>query len=91
MVARTKRRGAKGRSKAKQKKQARTPFRTKVGHTLRTAKERIRERLGRQTDDVWGVVLVVISGLIVLSFFDLSGPVGAAAGDSLRFLFGVGA
>jgi S-DNA-T family DNA segregation ATPase FtsK/SpoIIIE len=89
MAARTKRRGAKGRSKAKQKKQARTPFRTKVGHTLRTAKERIRERLGRQTDDVWGVVFLVISGLIVLSFFDLSGPVGAAAGDSLRFLFGV--
>jgi S-DNA-T family DNA segregation ATPase FtsK/SpoIIIE len=34
-------------------------------------------------------VLLVLSGLIVLSFFDLSGPVGTAVGDVLRFLFGV--
>ncbi len=49
---------------------------------------RLRERMGRQTDDVWGLGLIVVSFLIVLSFFSLAGPVGGATGKVLHFLFG---
>ena len=44
--------------------------------------------MGRQTDDVWGLVLIVVGILVVLSFFELAGPVGAASSKSLYFLFG---
>ena len=48
----------------------------------------MRERLGRQTDDVWGLVLIVASLLVMLSFFGLSGPVGSAVSGAAVFLFG---
>ncbi len=86
MATRTKGRGAKGRSRASKKK--RIPIRTRVAHALRASRERIRERLGRQTDDVWGVVLVVAALLVTLSFFGLSGPVGAGVSGAAIFLFG---
>ncbi len=44
--------------------------------------------MGRQTDDVWGLVLVVLSVLIVLSFFGLAGPAGSVSAKVLHFLFG---
>jgi S-DNA-T family DNA segregation ATPase FtsK/SpoIIIE len=44
--------------------------------------------MGRQTDDVWGIVLIVIAILVLLSFFDLAGPVGNGTARSLFFLFG---
>ena len=56
---------------------------------LRSMKERLRNRLGRQTDDVWGLLLVVMAALLLLSFFDLAGPVGSMATSGLRFVFGV--
>ncbi len=86
MATRTKGRGAKGRSRASKKKPI--PIRTRVAHALRASRERIRERLGRQTDDVWGVVLVVAALLVTLSFFGLSGPVGAGVSGAAIFLFG---
>ena len=49
----------------------------------------LRNRLGRQTDDVWGVLLVVVSLLLLLAFFDLAGPIGRWATSGLSFLFGV--
>ena len=79
MATRTKRRGAKGRSRATTKTTARKSTR-KTGqpkglvHALRTWKDRLRNRLGRQTDDVWGIVLIVVSLLMMLSFFGLAGP-----------------
>ena len=87
MATRTGNRGARGR------KRARTA--TTTGHrpgilaALRATNGRIRNRLGRQTDDVWGLVLVVISLLLLLAFFDLAGPIGDLATSGLRFVFGI--
>ena len=86
MATRTKGRGAKGRSKARKSK--RIPIRTRLAHALRKSRERIRERLGRQTDDVWGLILIVAALLVTLSFFGLSGPVGAGVSGAAVFLFG---
>ncbi len=63
-------------------------MRTRLAHALRKSRERIRERLGRQTDDVWGLVLIVGALLVTLSFFGLSGPLGAGVSDAAMFLFG---
>jgi S-DNA-T family DNA segregation ATPase FtsK/SpoIIIE len=87
MATRTKRRGAQGRSRASKTKKP--SIRSRVVQSLRTTRDRIRERLGRQADDVWGVVLLVLAVLVFLSFFELSGPIGAATDGVLRFLFGL--
>ena len=89
MATRTKSRGAQGRSKATPKKTKRVPLRTRFVHTLRTSRERIRERFARQSHDVWGVILIVLAALVALSFFGLSGPIGAGLSGTLRFLFGM--
>ena len=93
MATRTKRRGATGRSKAApkktQKQQPRVSIRAKIVRALRTGRERTHGRLTRQSDDVWGIGLLVIAALVALSFFGLSGPVGSAISGTLRFLFGV--
>ena len=89
MASRTKRRGALGRSQATPKKTERVPLRARVVRTLRTGRERIQHRLARQSDDVWGVGLLVLAALVALSFFGLSGPIGAGISGTLRFLFGV--
>jgi S-DNA-T family DNA segregation ATPase FtsK/SpoIIIE len=89
MASRTKSRGAAGRSKATPKKTQRDPFWARIVRTLRTGRERIQERLARQSDDVWGVALLVIAALVTLSFFGLSGPIGAGVSGTLRFLFGL--
>jgi S-DNA-T family DNA segregation ATPase FtsK/SpoIIIE len=89
MATRTKRRGATGRSKATPKKEKRVPIRSRIVHTLRTGRERIQERLARQSDDVWGIAFLVVAALVGLSFFGLSGPIGAGLSGSLRFLFGM--
>ena len=49
----------------------------------------LRTRLGRQSDDVWGLVLLVFSALLVLAFFGLAGPVGRGVSNGLRFVFGI--
>jgi S-DNA-T family DNA segregation ATPase FtsK/SpoIIIE len=89
MASRTKSRGAAGRSKATPKKTERVPLRARIVRTLRTGRERVQERLARQSDDVWGVALLVLAALVALSFFGLSGPIGAGVSGTLRFLFGV--
>ena len=90
MATRTRTRGAKGRSRATKKtRKPKVSRTTRIVGALRTGRARIRERLGRQTDDVWGVVLLVVAALMALSFFDLSGPVGGVVAGSLRFLFGL--
>ncbi|MFQ5966745.1 MAG: DNA translocase FtsK [Acidimicrobiia bacterium] len=55
---------------------------------LRALRHKIRARLGRQSDDVWGVVLVVAAVLIVLAFFRQAGPLGSSLIGFFRFLFG---
>ena len=52
-------------------------------------RERIKFGVGRQADDVWGLVLVVVGVLIVLGFFDNAGPVGRWVVASIQFLVGV--
>ncbi|MCJ7780305.1 MAG: DNA translocase FtsK 4TM domain-containing protein, partial [Acidimicrobiia bacterium] len=89
MATRTKSRGATGRSKAAPKTTKRISLRVRTVQALRTGRNRIRERFARQSDDVWGVVLIVLAALVSLSFFGLSGPIGAGLSGSLRFLFGM--
>jgi len=89
MATRTKRRGATGRSETTPKKEKRVPFRARIVQTLRTGRERIQERLARQSDDVWGIAFLVLAALVGLSFFGLSGPIGAGLSGALRFLFGM--
>ena len=49
----------------------------------------LKTRLGRQSDDVWGLVLLVFSVLLLLAFFGLAGPVGRWVANGLRFVFGL--
>ncbi|MEN8114073.1 MAG: DNA translocase FtsK 4TM domain-containing protein [Actinomycetota bacterium] len=88
MATRTKSRGAAGRSKATPKKTKRVSLRARIVQALRTGRGRIRERLARQSDDVWGVILIVLAAIVGLSFFGLSGPIGSGLSGALQFLFG---
>jgi S-DNA-T family DNA segregation ATPase FtsK/SpoIIIE len=88
MATRTKTRGASGRKTAK-KRQAKKRQRASILVALRGMKERMRQRLGRHTDDVWGIVLLIIAALLFLSFFELAGPLGDLTATGLRFVFGV--
>jgi S-DNA-T family DNA segregation ATPase FtsK/SpoIIIE len=56
--------------------------------TLGALRDRIREQLGRQADDVWGLAIIVVAILIVLGFLGLAGPFGDAVEDGTRFAFG---
>ncbi len=80
------RRGAKraGRGSKKQKS-----LFGSLGAALASVPVRVRHRLGRQADDVWGVVLVVLAGLITLAFFGQAGPIGRGVVYALTFLFGL--
>jgi S-DNA-T family DNA segregation ATPase FtsK/SpoIIIE len=66
-----------------------SPEKTSFARKLAGVKVSIRNTLGRQTDDVWGMVLVVLAVLVSLAFFELAGPVGDGFDDGSRFLFGV--
>ena len=63
--------------------------RTKDTSSLASLFAAIRHRLGSQTDDVWGIALVVISVLIGLAYFGNAGPFGTWIHSGLTFLFGV--
>ena len=95
------RRGANGRkrvSKAKTNQSSRgTRPRASASRSTRTPtwrerlsdfKNRIRARLGRQTDDVWGLVLIVIAVLLALAFFEQAGPIGRWTVSTLLLMFG---
>jgi S-DNA-T family DNA segregation ATPase FtsK/SpoIIIE len=58
-------------------------------HRLAALRTRVREHLGRQADDVWGVALIVFALLVLLGFAELAGPFGKAVTDGTRFLFGL--
>ena len=49
----------------------------------------MRTRLGRQADDVWGLILIVIAVLLGLAFFGQAGPVGRWTISALFLMFGV--
>src|SRR5918996_830567 len=60
-----------------------------IRQSLAAIRDGARANLGRQADDVWGLVLAVFSILIVLAFFGLAGPVGDGFEKGSRFLFGI--
>ena len=88
MATRTRTRGASGRKTAK-RPQTKKKQRANISDALKGMKARMRERLGRHTDDVWGVGLIVVAAILMLSFFGLAGPLGNWAATGLRFLFGL--
>jgi S-DNA-T family DNA segregation ATPase FtsK/SpoIIIE len=72
-------------SPPKKKKPQKGTFRQK----LVTSRDYVRNTLGRQTDDVWGLALIVLAVLVVLAFVDKAGPVGEGIESGSLFLFGV--
>jgi len=69
-------------TKTKRRKPPRRPV-------LETVRLFLRDRLGRQADDVWGLVLLVVAVLVVLAFFGKAGPVGRLLDAGLTLLFGL--
>ncbi len=72
-------------SKKNKRKSATTVAREK----LVSFRESFRETLGRQTDDVWGLILLVLAVLVTLAFVKRAGPFGDGIESGSRFLFGV--
>jgi S-DNA-T family DNA segregation ATPase FtsK/SpoIIIE len=72
-------------SSAKKTKPQKGTFRQKLVAT----REYVRTTLGRQTNDVWGLFLIVIAILVILAFVDLAGPFGEGIEAVSLLLFGV--
>jgi DNA segregation ATPase FtsK/SpoIIIE, S-DNA-T family len=86
------RRGTTGRKRVSSKrttKRSRAPRKERSTVTLATVRNYLRERLGGQADDVWGLVLIVVATLVTLSFFGQAGPVGRWIDVGLGWMFGV--
>jgi S-DNA-T family DNA segregation ATPase FtsK/SpoIIIE len=88
MPTRTSTRKGSGRRRVSSKHKKK-PRKKSLSQKLAAVRGSVRNTLGRQTDDVWGLVLVVLSILVVLAFFGLAGPVGDGFDRGSRFLFGV--
>ncbi len=85
------RRGTTGRKRVSSKRTTRSstaPKRGRATVTLATVRNFLRERLGGQADDVWGLVLIVVATLVTLSFFGQAGPAGHWIDVALSWLFG---
>ncbi len=89
MPNRTPTRKGSGRRRVSKTKTTKRPQRTTIRQKLAAFRTSVRVTLGRQTDDVWGLVLVVLAILVALAFFDLAGPVGEGLATGSTFLFGV--
>ncbi len=86
------RRGVSGRKRvSNQKKKRKAAARRRAAHSsvLVGLREWIRDRVGRQADDVWGVVLLVAAAVTVLAFLGQAGPLGDGLVSTLRFSFGL--
>ena len=88
MPTRTSTRKGSGRRRVSSKHKSKTQRRS-LTQRLAAIRDSFRQTLGRQTDDVWGLVLIVVAILVILAFFDLAGPVGDGFERGSRFLFGV--
>jgi len=82
------RRGASGRKRVSSQKTRKSGSIRTSRLSLGALRDRIREQLGRQADDVWGLAIIVVAILIVLGFLGLAGPFGDAVEDGTRFAFG---
>ena len=78
------RRGGSGRKRVSTSK-----TRITIRARLEGLRTRLREHLGRQTDDLWGMILIVLGVLFLLGYLDLAGPFGRAAENGTRLLFGL--
>ena len=56
---------------------------------LAAMRDRVRSGFGRNADDVWGIVLIVLGLIVALAYFGLAGPAGGGIIASLELLFGV--
>ena len=87
------RRGTTGRKRVSSKrttnKKPTAPARGRTTVSLAAVRTFLRERLGGQADDVWGLVLIVFATLVTLSFFGQAGPVGRGIDVALVWSFGV--
>ncbi|MEX2278598.1 MAG: DNA translocase FtsK 4TM domain-containing protein [Acidimicrobiia bacterium] len=88
------RRGTTGRKRVSSKRTTNSskrsaPKKARTTVTLATVRNFLRDRLGGQADDVWGLVLIVIATLVTLSFFGQAGPAGRWIDLGLGWLFGV--
>lgn len=88
------RRGTTGRKRVSSKRTTNSskrsaPKKERTTVTLATVRNFLRDRLGGQADDVWGLVLIVIATLVTLSFFGQAGPAGRWIDLGLGWLFGV--
>ncbi|MCH7583990.1 MAG: DNA translocase FtsK 4TM domain-containing protein [Acidobacteria bacterium] len=72
-------------STTKKKSKATQPRRS----MLAAMRERLRSGFGRQADDVWGIVLIVLGVIVALAYFGLAGPVGSGVVAASELLFGV--
>ena len=88
MATRTKSGRAKGRS-ATQNRRKKSKQTNRMVLALRTAPSKLGEHLGDHRKDVWGVFLIALGVLILLSFFELSGPFGTSAATATRLAFGL--
>jgi S-DNA-T family DNA segregation ATPase FtsK/SpoIIIE len=89
MPSRTSTRKGSGRRRVSKKSKKKKPQKTSFTQKLAAVRDSVRNTLGRQTEDVWGLILVVMAVLVTLAFFELAGPVGDGFDSGSRFLFGV--
>ncbi len=80
------RRGANGRKRVSSK---RKPSKRSLRQLLAAWRLRLRKTLGRQADDVWGLVLMVVAALVALAFLGQAGPAGEALASGSLLLFGL--
>ncbi|HEX9762420.1 MAG TPA: DNA translocase FtsK 4TM domain-containing protein [Acidimicrobiia bacterium] len=88
MPSRTPTRKGSGRRRVSPAKNKKNP-QGRLGQSLVGFRDRVRGNLGRQTDDVWGMGLIVVAILFTLAFIDMAGPAGEGAETGSRLLFGV--
>jgi len=89
MPTRTPTRKGSGRRRVSSAKKNKKSKSSTVRQKLVAFRGSVRATLGRQTDDVWGLLLVVLSILVLLAFIDRAGPVGDGLQVGSTFLFGV--
>ncbi|MEE8405843.1 MAG: DNA translocase FtsK 4TM domain-containing protein [Acidimicrobiia bacterium] len=89
MAIRTPTRKGSGRRRVSQSNKNKKAPRGAIRQKLAAFRDSVRSTLGRQTDDVWGLVLVVLAILVTLAFFGRAGPIGDGMESGSVFLFGV--
>ncbi len=89
MAIRTPTRKGSGRRRVSQSNKNKKAPRGAIRQKLAAFRDSVRSTLGRQTDDVWGLVLVVLSILVTLAFVGRAGPIGDGMESGSVFLFGV--